>query len=161
MRLVPCISDHYVRGPPCVRTSLPTSPLPLPVWERKEARGKGRARQPCAAAPGRKTLPPSHRGRATQTLPANGAHQQRSGTYRWECHWRTASTIQVFDHTLTLSGDHGGRKLVDNPSRNDFRFHAAARHTNHRPTLPSVPSDSVGMSDKRRRLKMDVRHPSS
>ncbi len=29
-----------------------------------------------------------------------GAHPQRSGTYRLECHWRTASTIQVFDHTL-------------------------------------------------------------
>ncbi len=80
-------------------------PLPLPHGERKGARGKVRARQPCAAVPGRKTLPtpPIAEGRAIHPLPANGAHRQRSGLYRLECQWRTASTIQVFDHTLRSS----------------------------------------------------------
>ncbi len=45
--------------------------LPLPVWARKGARGKGRARQPCAAAPGRKTLhtPPIAEGQRIPCLP--------------------------------------------------------------------------------------------
>ena len=113
--------NHCVRGPPCFRASPPTSPLPLPVWERKGAGGKVRERPPPSSPPagarkgaGGKVraasrapqhrdgirCPPSHRGRATHTLPANGSHQQRSGTYRLECHCRTASTIQVFDHAL-------------------------------------------------------------
>ncbi len=111
----------------------PTSPLPLPVWARKGARGRVRARPPPSAprvgeeggwgegegAPAvrRSTgtedvAHPSHRGRATHTLLANGAHPQQCGPYRWECPCRTASTIQVFDHTLRQSPEGVGRRFA-------------------------------------------------
>jgi hypothetical protein len=54
---VPCPCDYCVRG--FQRSfSPPTFPLPLPVWERKGARGKVRGHQACAAAQALKPLKP-------------------------------------------------------------------------------------------------------
>jgi hypothetical protein len=91
-RLVPCISDHCVRGPPCVRASPHVPPFRSPCGSGRGA-GEGEGAPAVRRSTGTEDVAhPSHRERATHPLPANGSYPQRSGTYRLECHWRIAST---------------------------------------------------------------------
>jgi len=72
MRLVPCISDHCVRGPPCVRTS--HVPPSSPRVGAEGGQGEGEGAPAVRRSTGTEDVAhPSHRGRATHTLPANGS----------------------------------------------------------------------------------------
>jgi hypothetical protein len=99
MRLVPCISDHCVRGPPCVRASPPRPPLPLPHGERKGGRGRGgRASRAPQHQDGRRCTPlPSRKGDASPAC-----QRFLSATIRYLSFGMPLENrinIQVFDHT--------------------------------------------------------------
>jgi hypothetical protein len=74
MRLVPGISDHCVRGPSCVRTSPPRPPFRSRAAGEEGGQGEEEGVPAVRRSTGTEDVAhPSHRGRATHTLPANGS----------------------------------------------------------------------------------------
>ncbi len=92
--------------------SHPTFLLPLPMGERKGAKGAGEDRQACAAAQALKPSKPfSIASRRRMALPTNVS------LTIVDVIGRDSSTAQVFDHPLRPGRAKSSRSLSENPLR--------------------------------------------